>query len=166
YKQSSAINTHMMRLAEVYLNYADAALGNESSTTDATALEYFNKVRARAGLDPVEKISYEKLRHEYRLETAFEGLYWYFLVRRAYVDQAGVVGYLNSQDRNRTYKYDTDKAAYVQSENAGTGVNTADAGRLLLKYPDTETTKNPALNNTPGAYSFGEREVDEATLFD
>lgn len=166
YKQSSAINTHMMRLAEVYLNYADAALGNNTSTDDATALEYFNKVRQRAGMPDVASISYEKLRHEYRLETAFEGLYWYFLVRRAYCHQQEVVNYLNAQDRNRTYKYDTGLGKYVQSENPGSGVFTADAGRLLLRYPDTETAKNPALNDPAGAYQFGEREVDEATLFE
>lgn len=166
YKQSSAINTHMMRLAEVYLNYADAALGNDNSTTDATALEYFNKVRQRAGMPDATSITYEKLRHEYRLETAFEGLYWYFLVRRAYSHRQEVVNYLNAQDRNRTYKYVEADGKYVQSENPGSGVFTADEGRLLLRYPDTETAKNPALNNPAGAYSFGAREVDEATLFD
>lgn len=166
YKQSSAINTHMMRLAEVYLNYADAALGNDNSTTDATALEYFNKVRQRAGMPDATSITYEKLRHEYRLETAFEGLYWYFLVRRAYSHQQEVVNYLNAQDRNRTYKYVEADGKYVQSENPGSGVFTADEGRLLLRYPDTETAKNPALNNPAGAYPFGAREVDEATLFD
>ncbi len=166
YKQSSAINTHMMRLAEVYLNYADAALGNNSTTDDATALEYFNKVRERAGMPAVSQISYEKLRHEYRLETAFEGQYWYFLVRRAYGHQQEVVNYLNAQDRNRTYKYVEADGKYVQSENPGSGVFPADAGRLLLRYPDTETAKNPALNNAAGAYPFGDREVDEATLFD
>ena len=166
YKQSSAINTHMMRLAEVYLNYADAALGNDNSTTDATALQYINTVRKRAGLANLDKITYDKLRHEYRLETAFEGLYWYFLVRRAYYHQAEIVGYLNAQDRNRTYKYDDTKGAYVRSANAGSGVFTADAGRLLLQYPDTETAKNPSLKAAAETYTFGDREVDETTLFD
>ncbi len=166
YKQSSGINTHMMRLAEVYLNYADAALGNESTTSDATALEYFNTVRQRAGMPNVSQISYEKLRHEYRLETAFEGQYWYFLVRRAYYQQQEVVNYLNAQDRNRTYKYDEAEGKYVQSANAGSGVFTADKGRLLLQYPDTETSKNPALKTAAGQWTFADREVDEATLFD
>ncbi len=165
YMQSSGINTHMMRLAEVYLNYADAAMGNETSTTDATALEYFNKIRLRAGLNPVDKITYEKLRHEYRLETAFEGLYWYFLVRRAYYQQQEVVNYLNSQDRNRRYKYDTNKEAYEPNSDKGNGVFPADASRLLLRYPDTETAKNPALNEPSRAWTFAERETDESTLF-
>ena len=103
YKQSSGINTHMLRLAEVYLNLADAILGNNASTTDATALEYFNKVRTRAGLEPKASISYEDLRHERRVEFAFEGLYWYDLLRRSYYQQQEVVNYLNSQNRNASY---------------------------------------------------------------
>ena len=46
------INTYMLRLAELYLIYAEAIMGNSSSTSDATALQYFNAVRARAGLAP------------------------------------------------------------------------------------------------------------------
>jgi hypothetical protein len=33
-------NTYMMRLAEMYLVYAEAEIGNNGSTTDATAIEY------------------------------------------------------------------------------------------------------------------------------
>src|SRR5690606_8311749 len=43
-------DTYMLRLAEMYLIYAEAVLGNSTSSTDATALEYFNKVHTRAGL--------------------------------------------------------------------------------------------------------------------
>jgi hypothetical protein len=40
---SCPINTYMMRLAEVYLIYAEAVLGNNATTSDETALDYFNK---------------------------------------------------------------------------------------------------------------------------
>lgn len=167
YKQSSGINTHMLRLAEVYLNYAEAVLANSSSTTDAEALKYFNAVRTRAGLDAVSEITYQALRHERRMEFAFEGRYWYDLINRAYYKQQEVVNYLNNQDRNRTYKYDADQNEYVASEKAGTGVATATASNLLLPYSDADQNKNPYLKSsaTPIAYSFGEREVDESTLF-
>jgi len=168
YKQSSGINTHMLRLSEVYLNLAEAILGNSESTTDAEALKYFNAVRTRAGLDTKASISYEDLRHERRMEFAFEGLYWYDLVNRAYYKQQEVVNYLNNQNRNRTYKYNSDKGTYVASENAGTGVATATASNLLLPYSDADQNKNSYLksNSTPAAYSFGAREVDESTLFE
>jgi len=42
---NSGVNTYMMRLAEVYLNYAEATLGNNTSTSDATALTYFRFFR-------------------------------------------------------------------------------------------------------------------------
>ena len=42
-------NTYMLRLAEMYLIYAEAVLGNSASTSDAQALEYFNTIRQ--GLD-------------------------------------------------------------------------------------------------------------------
>jgi len=36
-------DTYMLRLAEIYLIYAEATLGNQTSTADATAMDYFNK---------------------------------------------------------------------------------------------------------------------------
>jgi len=167
YKQSTGINTHMLRLAEVYLNYAEAIMGNSTSTTDAEALKYFNAVRNRAGLESKDAITYEDLRHERRIELAFEGQYWYDLVRRAYYKQQEVVNYLNNQDRNRTYKYDTSTGKYVASENEGQGVATATASSMLIPYPDADQNKNSYLksNAQPVAYSFGDREVSEDELF-
>ena len=171
YKQSSGINTHMIRLAEVYLNYVEACMGNEEQTRDGDALKYFNLVHQRAGLDPLKLITYEDLRHERRLEFAFEGLYWYDLVRRSYYRQQEVVNYLNHQDRNRSYKYNSDTGKYEANENPGTGVATATAANLILPYADTDVNKNSYLKRDANGklstqpYAFGEREVDEASLF-
>ena len=52
------LNTYMLRLAEVYLVYANAILGNSPSTSDPEALKYFNAVRARAGIAPKTSITY------------------------------------------------------------------------------------------------------------
>jgi hypothetical protein len=168
YKQSSGINTHMLRLAEVYLNLAEAILGNDASTTDVEALKYFNAVRTRAGLGAKTSITYKDLKHERRMEFAFEGLYWYDLVNRAYYQQQEVVNYLNNQDRNRSYKYNSDTGAYEASENAGTGVATATTSSMLLPYPDADQNKNKYLKTsaTPVAYAFGDRDVDEASLYE
>ena len=166
YQQSTGINTYMMRLPEVYLNYAEAIMGNNASTTDAEALKYFNAVRTRAGLQPKASISYEDLRHERRIEFAFEGRYWYDLLNRSYYQQQEVVNYLNNQDRNRTYRYDTAEGTYVPSENPGTGVATATASSLLLPYPDSDQNSNPNLKNSvaPESYPFGDREIDITTI--
>ncbi|HZX59455.1 MAG TPA: RagB/SusD family nutrient uptake outer membrane protein, partial [Mucilaginibacter sp.] len=47
-------DTYMMRLSELYLIYAEAVIGNSGSTTDATAVQYFNVVHTRAGLPAYE----------------------------------------------------------------------------------------------------------------
>lgn len=171
---NSGINTYMMRLAEVYLNYAEAVLGNNESTTDADALKYFNAIRKRAGMPEKSKIGYEDLRHENRMEFAFEGLYWYFLVRQGYYQQQKIVNYCNDQNRNASY-FESSTNTYKLSKDysaPGPGVATATAKSLTLPMADTDQTKNPNLKTDADGniktvkYEFGEREVDEATLFD
>ena len=170
---NSGINTYMMRLAEVYLNYAEAVLGNNSTTTDAQALQYFNALRSRAGVPAKTKIGYEDIRHEFRVETAFEGLYWFFLVRRGYYQQQEVVNYVNNQYRNASY-YTASTHEYKLSDSyskPGPSVAVATARNLTLPIADTDQTKNPLLKpDTDGniatvAYEFGEREVTDAELF-
>ena len=170
---NSGVNTYMMRLAEVYLNYAEATLGNEATTTDATALSYFNALRDRAGVAKKSRIGYEDIRHEFRLELAFEGLYWYFLVRRGYYEQQEVVNYVNNQYRNASY-YESSTHTYVLSDSwtaPGPSVSVATAKNLVLSIPETDSTKNPELksdadNNVKTvAYEFGAREVSDTDLF-
>ncbi len=170
---NSGVDTYMMRLAEVYLNYAEATLGNSDKTTDATALKYFNALRTRAGVPTKSSIGYEDIRHEFRVETAFEGLYWYFLVRRGYYQQQETVNYVNNQNRNASY-YKSATHEYVLSEDyaaPGPSVATASAKNLTLPIADTDQTKNPLLkpdasgNIQTVAYEFGEREVADTDLF-
>ena len=165
---NSGVNTYMMRLAEVYLNYAEATLGNSNSTTDATALSYLNALRSRAGVPAKSSISYEDIRHEFRVETAFEGIYWYFLVRRGYYQQQEVVNYVNNQYRNASY-YESSTHEYKLSESysaPGPSVSVATAASLTLPMPDTDQTKNPLLSaDNAEPYEFGEREVSDSDLF-
>jgi len=163
-KQNSALNTYMLRLAEVYLNLAEAILGNNTSTSDATALLYFNNVRTRAGLPIKSSIKYEDIRHERRVEFAMEGLYWYDQVSRAYYKQQEVLDNLNTQDRATTDLYDYDKLtntivkAVVTTPRA---VNVATATRLLLPYPEAEKVQNPLLNEAPVSYKFSESRITD-----
>ena len=170
---NSGINTYMMRLAEVYLNYAEAVLGNNATTTDATALKYINELRTRAGVPTKNSLTFEDIRHEFRLETAFEGLYWYFLVRRGYYQQQEMVNYVNNQYRNASY-FKKSTHEYVLSEDytaPGPSVATATTKNLTLPIADTDQTKNPLLkpdgsgNITTVAYQFGKREVEDTDLF-
>lgn len=71
-----------LRLAEVYLNLAESCyrLGD-----NATAMEYINKVRARVGLPTVAGLTgddlFAALRHERKVELAYEGLYYWDMRR-------------------------------------------------------------------------------------
>ena len=170
---NSGINTYMLRLAEVYLNYVDAAMGSDDQTTDPTALEYFNAVRKRAHMPVKNVVTYEDLRHEFRMEFAFEGLYWYQLIRRAYSHQQEVVNYLNNQNRNASY-YEASTHSYKLSDSytaPGPDVDLATAADLVLPMADADQTKNPNLkpdangNIATVPYELGEREVDEQNLF-
>lgn len=168
---NSGTNTYMMRLAEVYLNYTEAVMGNNVSTTDT---EYFNRVRIRAGMVTKPTVTYEDLRHERRMEFAFEGLYWYDLIRRAYYRQQEIINYMNNQQRNASYEYQTESGIYEISPDyvePGTGVATATVNSLTLPMSDTDQSKNPYLKPDASgslqtvAYEFGEREVSEGDLF-
>ncbi len=172
---NAGVNTYMLRLAEVYLNYTEAALGNDDKTTD---VEYFNMVRERAGMATKSSVTYEDLRHERRVEFAFEGLYWYDLVRRAYYEQQEVINYCNSQHRNATY-YSSSTHEYSLSDSwtyPGPSVSIATAINMTLPMDDADQTKNPNLKPTSAdvsmrrqyatqALTFGEREVQVDQLF-
>lgn len=164
-QQSSGVNTYMMRLAEVYLNYAEAILGNNESTRDTEALQYYNAVRRRAGMDEKRTLTYDDIHYERRVELAYEGQYWYDLVRRAYYKQQEVVNYLNSQERNAGYEWDQNEVCQYAKTSDGTGVSTATAYHLYLPLSDVDLARNPMLSQDPVPYDFGEREVLHSELF-
>ncbi len=85
-------NTPLMRLAQVYLDYAEAvtvAYGPTGSAPGAnlTAVDAINIIRARAGMPPVtaEADGYNSfmdlVRNERIVELCFEGQYWYDIRR-------------------------------------------------------------------------------------
>lgn len=165
-RMNSALNTYMLRLGEVYLNYAEAALGNNSSTTDAQALEYFNALRKRAGVEPKTSITYEDIRHERRVELCLEGLYWYDLVSRAYYKQQEVINYIKAQDRGTItpflYDIETNTPVLDDSRDPGTrAIGAVDGTIFLLPYPESEVVQNPLLKESPVAYEFTEERITD-----
>lgn len=75
----------LIRLAELYLNYAEAL--NESNPSHSDVLLYLNKVRTRAGLPELspglsQEEMREQIRHERRIEFCFEAGHRFFDVRR------------------------------------------------------------------------------------
>ena len=117
---SSSVPWIIFRLAEMYLNYAEAQfhLGNEG-----VAKEYVNKVRGRAKMPDITSAGnqlLEDIRHERRIELVFENYHRFCDVRRweiventlekdvgqinIYKDDAGNLRYERSVFQERTFQ--------------------------------------------------------------
>jgi hypothetical protein len=149
-------NTYMLRLAEVYLIYAEAIMGNSASTTDPTALQYFNAVRARAGIAPATSITFDSVFQEKKIEFAFEGLEWYDWVRWSYFAPSKALAYFSNQDRghhNIVYNTGTSNPkTYTVTYTTTTYPVTA--ATMYLPWPETELEQDPSLLKTPVPFDF------------
>ncbi|MCL1933153.1 MAG: RagB/SusD family nutrient uptake outer membrane protein [Candidatus Azobacteroides sp.] len=163
--RNSGLDNAMLRYAEVLLNYAEAVLGNSASTTDATALQYVNAVRARAGLTGKQSISWEDLRHERRIEFCMEGLYWYDLMARAYYKQQEIINYLLAQNRGSepAFLFDAPMNLRLDASRNPTAhkVGEIDDTTLGLPYPANEIIQNSKLKNPPVPYVFTEERITD-----
>ncbi|WP_207435504.1 RagB/SusD family nutrient uptake outer membrane protein [Sabulibacter ruber] len=164
-------NTYMLRLAEMYLTYVDAAIGNAESTSDATAVQYFNAIRTRAGLAPIEgpikmarsynKIGDDQVFEEWVKEFAMENLTWYALVRMHYYNPQKTYDIINGQDRalflavadrfpNPTgWKFT--KTSWVTERNPNVG-----EGNFYMPLPTVELSQSPSLGQPAVDYDFGD----------
>ncbi|HEY9195047.1 MAG TPA: RagB/SusD family nutrient uptake outer membrane protein [Mucilaginibacter sp.] len=152
---SSVEHNALLRLADVYLVYAEAILGNNSTTSDADALTYFNKVRSRAGVDIVTSITPAMLRTERRVELAFEGQYWIDLVRYSYYDPTNAVKFLNDQDATHgriSFTYDPKTRVATRDTTALPSTLPATINSFTLPIPSSELTSDPKLAQPPVPY--------------
>ncbi|MDJ1498194.1 RagB/SusD family nutrient uptake outer membrane protein [Cytophagaceae bacterium DM2B3-1] len=154
---STAINTYMLRLAEVYLIYAEAVMGNANATSDAEALKYFNAVRTRAGLAAKTSITFDDIFHEKRIECAMEGVQWYEFVRLYYFNPTKALTILSNMDKGNY------TITHVQGSNPPKWNITynpvhysVDAAHFFLPYPEVELTQAPNLRKEPIPYTFTE----------
>ncbi|MBQ3826525.1 MAG: RagB/SusD family nutrient uptake outer membrane protein, partial [Prevotella sp.] len=159
-KQTSSLATHVLRLADVYLIYVEAMIGNNGSTTDPTALEAFYAVRHRAvsGFDMPTSVTLDQVLKERRLELALEGDYWFDLVRMSYYDVNKAINTIKSQRRNCYYGlgdlyksyYDSNRTTWVVDPanmyyETNTPVPNVNASVFTLPYPDEDVVYNPHL---------------------
>ena len=156
-------NTYMLRLAEIYLIYAEASLDNGGKTTDPKAIEYFNAVHERAGLPAhTGELTWDDIYHERMREFAMEGMSWYDLVRLHYFNPQKAYDIVNSQDRglyvvipnqwpNPTAWTVEKNLDAVEERNAN-----ASPGNFLLPIPASEASQAPNLRKPAVPYEFGE----------
>ncbi len=93
---ANQLPTHILRLSDVYLIYAEAVV----NTDNAAAKTYVNLVRERAGADPLTTVTWDDIWKERRLELAGEGDRWYDFVRRSYYDADACIAELKAQKRS------------------------------------------------------------------
>jgi hypothetical protein len=152
-------DTYMMRLAEMYLTYAEAVLGNNASTGDAVALAYFNLVHSRAGLASIAgPLTSDIIFKERIVEFAMEGMGWYDLVSLHYYNPAKAYAILNQQDRGlfsvipdvfpNPTQWTIRKTAWATTERT---INAND-GNFLLPIPAAEMSQAPNLRKPPVDY--------------
>jgi hypothetical protein len=159
-RMATSLSTHLLRLAEVYLIYAEAVLGNQASTGDAEALRLFNLVHQRSvpNADDVTSLTFDQIFKERRLELACEGEFWYDLVRLHYYNPALAKQKINQQERG---SYQNLRAYYLGEADESSvelnsfKVNVTDDSKFLLPFPSNDINMNPRLLEDPVPFDFG-----------
>jgi hypothetical protein len=158
-------DTYMMRLAEMYLVYVEAAMGNTTSTSDATAIDYFNKVHTRAGLPAYVvagtngsgPLTLDMLLSERFKEFAMEGMSWYDMVSLHYWNPSKAFSILNSQDRGLFFTQpdimpNPTEWTFTKTSWFTERTISANEGNFLLPIPNVELSQAPNLQKPPVDY--------------
>ena len=161
-RMASSLSTHILRLSDIYLVYAEAVIGNNGSTTDPGAIDAFYQVRHRAipSYKRPASISWTDVWKERRLELAMEGDRWYDYVRRSYFDMDGAIKELKSQRRNQYYNLGVVYKRYYESGiwsvdstvtryNTDTPAPNVTASSFTLPFPQNDVVIDPSLNDPP-----------------
>ncbi len=153
-------DTYMLRLAEIYLTYVDAEIGNSGSTNDPTAIEYFNAVHARAtGQNLTTELTADVLFKERVKEFAGEARTWYDIVRIHYYDPELAYQIVSNQDRGfysiapdnplEPTSWTIQKIAWDENRNFS-----ASSANFQLPLPANEISSAPNLLDEPVDYEF------------
>lgn len=156
---ATGLATHLLRFADVLLIYAEAKMGTSGQTTDQNAIEAFNRVRRRAGVDEITSgvLTWEDVWKERRLELALEGDRWYDFVRRSYYDMDATIEEIRNQRRNQWYGlaalyetyYDSGYVTWNVTEdvryNTDTPVPNVTSSSFTLPIPSEDIIFNPHL---------------------
>lgn len=158
---NSPLNTYILRLADTYLTYAEAYLGNNSTINSGPGLAYFNKVRERAGLEAKSTITFEDIIRERRCEFGMEYTNWLDMTTWYKWKPDYMLSYFNSQKRGV-------RAIVKRGDNPGERIVTEDEtaapnfeivitnDNIFFPYPESDVIQNPLLREDPQPYTFNE----------
>lgn len=170
---NSPLNTYIVRLADIYLTYTDACLGNKSSIS-GDDIKYFNAVRRRAGIDEATSVTLDDLIREHRVEFSMEYQNWYYLIDIYKWKPEKMLQYFNSQYRGYTWDeiavgknqelsfvsngddwktYEETEFGPIIEPSVKANIN---AGNIFLPYPETDVIQNPLLKAEPEHYKFND----------
>ncbi|MFC2137259.1 RagB/SusD family nutrient uptake outer membrane protein [Bacteroidota bacterium] len=154
---NSPLSSYILRLADIYLIYAEASLGNDATLISGEGLYYFNQVRTRAGMDTLTSIDFDDIMYERRIELAMEFQYWYDIVTWYYFKPNFILDYINNQNRGVSYshvKNPDGSLSLTITEEESTPIE-ATAEDIYFPYPEAEVIQNPNFNKPPVPYDFG-----------
>jgi hypothetical protein len=171
-RMASSLCTPILRLADIYLVFAEAKV-LQGQKTDADALKYYNAVHQRAIPNALEETSldFEKIWKERRLELACEGDRWYDFVRLAYYNPAKAIAELKGQRRNQYWNLNQTFKNYYET-GQWLLINKDDDGNDQYTVYNTDT---PAPNVTENSFvipfpmedlTFNQRLKEEAVHVD
>jgi len=141
--------THILRLSDIYLVYAEACVLTGDSSN---ALIYVNKVRERANARPLTSVTFDDVWKERRLELALEGDRWYDFVRRSYYDVDACIAELKAQRRSHwdgitgVYK---DYVMNDQGNYSGPGAHAWDPSTISYNPSDELVDVKPSMFTVP-----------------
>jgi len=134
---NTGINFMMLRYADILLIYAEATLGTSASTSDASALEAFNRVRQRAGLPIKDVLMIDDIMKERRVEFAFEGDYWFDISRQGFSKAKEII-----EGQNRA----------ITRGNAPLHIANFTESEMYLPIPASEILQDSKLDQAPEHY--------------
>lgn len=141
----------VFRLAEIYLNHAEACM--ELTGKDNEALASVNEIRARAGMKKHQAISLEKVRHERRIELAFEKHRYWDMKRWRIAHKDVTAGGLTNFRGSALYPwFNVSDSKYTFS----VGTKPPKQLRMFLdknyyvKFRGKDLTTNPLMEQNPG----------------
>lgn len=156
---NSPLNTYLIRLADVYLTYAEACLGNNTELTSGPGLEYFNKVRERADVPTKSSITFDNIIRERRCEFGMEYVNWYDMMTWYCWKPQKMVQYFNNQSRGATSskitKSEVGELVFDEIKEPNLVIEVTDKN-LFFPYPETDVIQNPLLKQNPQPYTFNE----------